>query len=181
MKDFKNLSDEKLAELVCNQDQELYRTLVKRYQEKLLRYANYFVRDEDKAADIVQSAFIKAFINLKGFNVKKKFSSWLYRIVHNEAINFIKKYKKEISLEDNLWIEKQIKDKNNIEAEFALRDINKPIGVSEFELTEILPDNLKNSLPTIEEFEEELNELLDESMTKNLATRDSTVEGNKNA
>ena len=46
------------------------------------------------------------------------------------------------------------RDKNNIEVEFSLRDINKPIGVSEFELTEILPDNLKSSLPTIQEFEE---------------------------
>jgi predicted nuclease of restriction endonuclease-like (RecB) superfamily len=48
------------------------------------------------------------------------------------------------------------RDKNNIEVEFSLRDVNKPIGVSEFELTEILPENLKSSLPTIEEIEEEL-------------------------
>ncbi len=47
------------------------------------------------------------------------------------------------------------RDKNNIEAEFALRDINKPMGVSEFEITEILPDELKSSLPTIEEIENE--------------------------
>ncbi len=49
--------------------------------------------------------------------------------------------------------------KNNIEAEFALRDINKPMGVSEFQITEILPDNLKSSLPTIEEIENELGNL----------------------
>jgi predicted nuclease of restriction endonuclease-like (RecB) superfamily len=49
------------------------------------------------------------------------------------------------------------KDKNNIEAEFALRDINKPMGVSEFEITEKLPENLQSSLPTIEEIERELN------------------------
>jgi hypothetical protein len=48
------------------------------------------------------------------------------------------------------------RDKNNIEAEFALRDINKPMGISEFQLTEILPDNLKSSLPTIEELEQSL-------------------------
>ncbi len=48
------------------------------------------------------------------------------------------------------------KDKNNLEAEFALRDINKPIGISELKLTENLPENLKSSLPTIEEIEEEL-------------------------
>jgi len=51
------------------------------------------------------------------------------------------------------------KDKNNIEVEFALRDIGKPIGVSEFNFTEILPDELKSSLPTIEELEEELKTL----------------------
>ena len=51
------------------------------------------------------------------------------------------------------------RDKNNIEAEFALRDINKPIGVSEFNFTEILPDNLKSSLPTIEEIEREFKKL----------------------
>lgn len=45
------------------------------------------------------------------------------------------------------------RDKNNIEAEFSLRDINKPIGVSDFKFTEILPEDLKSSLPTIEEIE----------------------------
>ena len=48
------------------------------------------------------------------------------------------------------------REKNNLEAEFALRDINKPMGVSEFELTHILPENLKSSLPTIEELEQNL-------------------------
>lgn len=48
------------------------------------------------------------------------------------------------------------RDKNNIEVEFSLRDINKPMGISEFEITEILPDNLKSSLPTIEEIENRL-------------------------
>jgi predicted nuclease of restriction endonuclease-like (RecB) superfamily len=50
------------------------------------------------------------------------------------------------------------RDKNNIEAEFALRDINKPMGVSEFKLTEILPEDLKSSLPTIEEIEQNLKQ-----------------------
>lgn len=48
------------------------------------------------------------------------------------------------------------RDKNNIEAEFALRDLIKPIGISEFQLTEIIPEDLKSSLPTIEEIENEL-------------------------
>ncbi len=51
------------------------------------------------------------------------------------------------------------RDKNKIETEFALRDINKPIGVSEFTLTEVLPDNLKGSLPTVEEIEANFEKL----------------------
>jgi len=52
------------------------------------------------------------------------------------------------------------RDKDNIEAEFALRDIGKPMGISEFILAEQLPENLKSSLPTIEEIEQELTKLV---------------------
>jgi len=45
----------------------------------------------------------------------------------------------------------QTKDK--IMAEYSLRDINSPIGISEFQLTKLLPKNMKSSLPTIEEIE----------------------------
>lgn len=49
----------------------------------------------------------------------------------------------------------QTKDK--VLAEYALRDIHKPIGISDYELTRALPDNLKSSLPSIEEIEKELS------------------------
>ena len=51
------------------------------------------------------------------------------------------------------------RDKNNIEVEFALRDMNKPMGVSEYTLVEALPDNLKGSMPTVEEIEKDLLKL----------------------
>ena len=47
-------------------------------------------------------------------------------------------------------------NKDTIIAEYALRSLQKPIGISEFELTRILPDNLKSSLPSIEDIENEL-------------------------
>lgn len=46
--------------------------------------------------------------------------------------------------------------KDRILAEYSLRDIHKPIGISDYELTRSLPDNLKSSLPTVEEIEAEL-------------------------
>jgi predicted nuclease of restriction endonuclease-like (RecB) superfamily len=51
------------------------------------------------------------------------------------------------------------RDKNNIEVEFSLRDMNKPMGVSEYTLVEALPDNLKGALPTVEEIENDLQQL----------------------
>jgi predicted nuclease of restriction endonuclease-like (RecB) superfamily len=51
------------------------------------------------------------------------------------------------------------RDKNNIEVEFALRDMNKPMGVSEYTLVETLPDNLKGAMPTVEEIENDLQQL----------------------
>jgi predicted nuclease of restriction endonuclease-like (RecB) superfamily len=51
------------------------------------------------------------------------------------------------------------KDKNKVKAEYALRGISTPIGISAFKLTEILPDELKSSLPSIEDLEQKLREL----------------------
>ena len=128
MKPVNKLTDEQLVKLTRQKDQELYRQLVKRYQDKLLRYAIGLIQDEDKAADIVQQAFIKAFVNLKGFKLKKKFSSWIYRIVHNEAINFIKKQSKEVSLEANGWLKEALKSKTNIEQEFDQKQTRKQLS-----------------------------------------------------
>jgi predicted nuclease of restriction endonuclease-like (RecB) superfamily len=48
------------------------------------------------------------------------------------------------------------KSKNNTIVEYALKDINKPIGVSQYQLTNILPTNLQSSLPSIEQIQTEL-------------------------
>ena len=48
------------------------------------------------------------------------------------------------------------KDKNKLVAEYSLRDINKPVGIAEYKLTELLPEDLKGSLPSIEEIERSL-------------------------
>nr|WP_321454015.1 PDDEXK nuclease domain-containing protein [uncultured Carboxylicivirga sp.] len=55
------------------------------------------------------------------------------------------------------------KNKDKIEAEYALRDINKPMGVSEYRLTESIPEIIKPKLPTIEELENELMEKIEKT------------------
>jgi len=53
------------------------------------------------------------------------------------------------------------KSKNDTVVEYALKDIHKPLGISEYQLTEILPKEYKSSLPSIEEIEAKLDELED--------------------
>jgi len=48
------------------------------------------------------------------------------------------------------------KKKDKIEVEYALRDINKPMGITEYKLTDSIPENIKTKLPSIEELENEL-------------------------
>lgn len=98
MDDTSKFTDEEIVEKIRSSDRELYAVIIERYKNKLLRYAYNLVHDDDNAGCIVQDAFIKGFINLNGFDTKKKFSSWIYRIVHNEAINVAKKYQKEIPM-----------------------------------------------------------------------------------
>ena len=50
------------------------------------------------------------------------------------------------------------KSKNKVVAEYALRDIRKPVGVSEYRLAEALPKRLRGSLPAIEQLEAELKD-----------------------
>ena len=50
------------------------------------------------------------------------------------------------------------KSKNKVVAEYALRDIRKPVGIAEYRLREALPKRLRGSLPTIEDLEAELKD-----------------------
>lgn len=102
MEDIKTKTDEEIVEIVRNDNKELYAQIIERYQDKLLRYAEYLIGDHDKASDAVQESFIKAYINLNGFDVKKKFSNWIYRIVHNEVINLIDKNKRTVKLDPDI-------------------------------------------------------------------------------
>lgn len=119
MKVATKLSDEQLVKIVRSSDKELYAEIIKRYQEKLVRYAGYIMGDENMGEDVVQDAFIKAYINLNGFDIKKKFSSWIYRIVHNEAMNMLNKQKRQVPINEKIEHDSGI----NLEDEFIKKEL----------------------------------------------------------
>lgn len=85
------LTDEELAEKAQKGNIDAFTSLVRRYEKKMLRYVTGVLGQMADAEDVVQEVFLKAYRNMRSFDVKRKFSSWLYRIAHNEAINAIKK------------------------------------------------------------------------------------------
>lgn len=84
-------SDEEVAREIIDGDNDKFEIIINRYEQKLLRYVIYLINNKSNANDAVQETFIKTYINLKSFNPKYKFSSWIYRIAHNEAMNIVKK------------------------------------------------------------------------------------------
>lgn len=88
-------SDEELARHVQQGQTELFGELVKRYEDKILRYAQRFFQSAEDAKDRVQEVFIKTYVNINSFNTSMRFSPWLYRIAHNEFINYLKKHKRD--------------------------------------------------------------------------------------
>lgn len=126
--DIKKLADNQLVELILKRDQELFGEIIFRYQQKLFYYVNRLINHPDEAQDIVQDVFLKVFKNLWGYDSRLKFSSWIYRIAHNEAVNWLKKntrYKKE-SIDQNEYLEATLYDETDFVEDLNIKaDIEK--------------------------------------------------------
>ncbi len=110
----KNLSDEEIIEKSLI-DIDYFACLYQRYDKKLLRYIKRMsFTSEEEAGDILQDSFIKIWRNINNYDKKLKFSSWLYRIVHNEAISH---YRKSVSYGKNKVVKIDSSDKFDIEEE----------------------------------------------------------------
>lgn len=82
-------TDTSLAISLQSGDMTALELLIDRYQEPLLRYVRYLgaTHQDD---DIVQDTFIKVYQNIQSFDIKQKWSSWLYRIAHNAAVSALR-------------------------------------------------------------------------------------------
>jgi len=80
------VNDESIIGRVLAGERELYEVLVRRYNAKLYRVARGILKDEAEVEDVMQEAYVKAFENLKQFEGRSKFSTWLTRILINESL-----------------------------------------------------------------------------------------------
>ena len=80
-------SDEELVSLSLI-DKEIFAYLIERYEAKLKRYVNRLASfSQEEVEDLLQEIFIKVYKSLNDFDQKLKFSSWIYRIAHNQVIS----------------------------------------------------------------------------------------------
>lgn len=96
------LNDSDLVKVVHHQNPQAYKVLCRRYEKGLFVYMFHMVGNKEEVEDLLQNVFSKTYKNLHRFDTARKFSSWIYRIAHNEAVNFIKRRSKRrtISWED---------------------------------------------------------------------------------
>ena len=89
--DFANKTDEELVALTLR-NQDFFAQIMRRYEAKLARYIRRIsgVRAEE-AEDVLQESFIKIYQNLNAFDRSLRFSSWAYRITHNQVISHFRK------------------------------------------------------------------------------------------
>ncbi len=91
-----NYSKKSDAELVrlSLKDQDNFLYLINRYEQKLLRYIRRISNTSlEDAEDLLQEVFIKVYLKLNDFDQDLKFSSWIYRITHNQVISNYRKLK----------------------------------------------------------------------------------------
>ncbi len=124
-------SDEEIVKM-SKKDKDCYVCLVERYEDKIIRYIRRISNvSQESAEDIAQDVFIKVFINLNEFNEELKFSSWLYRIAHNETINYWRRNKKrkaqDVSWDDNEALKNILRDSRDIEEDVYQKITNQQL------------------------------------------------------
>ena len=84
-------SDADLATEALAGSQEAYRELVSRYATAAVNLSARLVRDRALAEDLAQEAFVRAFTRLASYDPRRKFSSWFLQVVHNVAVDHLRR------------------------------------------------------------------------------------------
>ena len=84
------LSDAELVARVLDGDRDSYQFLVQRHQDSMFRVARALVLDDDVAADIVQDAFVRAYVSLARCRDRSRFRVWLLATLRNRGLDYLK-------------------------------------------------------------------------------------------
>jgi RNA polymerase sigma-70 factor, ECF subfamily len=86
-----SLTDVELIAKAISGREDGFEELVRRYQRPITNYVFRMLNDYDASLDVTQEVFIKVYNSLSRYSSEYKFSTWLYRIAHNAAIDYIRR------------------------------------------------------------------------------------------
>jgi RNA polymerase sigma-70 factor (ECF subfamily) len=86
-----SLTDAEVVDRVRRGETALFEILMRRHNQRVYRVARSVVKDEAEAEDVMQQAYINAFVHLKQFEDRSQFSTWLTRITLYEALSRLRK------------------------------------------------------------------------------------------
>ena len=89
--DLAELPDETLVDEALAGDRDAFGALVQRHQRGLVNYIFRLVGSRDIATDLAQEVFLKVFVGLSSFDPRYRFTTWLYRIASNGAIDHLRR------------------------------------------------------------------------------------------
>jgi RNA polymerase sigma-70 factor (ECF subfamily) len=112
--------EKELIQLAVENNRQAQQQIYTRFSPKMLSVCRQYIKDIHLAEDIMITAFMKVFANLKNFQYKGSFEGWIRRIMVNECISFIRVDEKLKYSEDETYIEESF---NNIESQFSIADI----------------------------------------------------------
>ena len=114
-----------LIKKASKNDRQAQHMLYETHAPKMMSICRYYVKDLQKAEEVMLNGFFKAFINLTNFKYEGSFEGWLRKIMVREAISYIRQVKKiEFSVEDFEVYQEQT---NNIETAIELNEIQQYI------------------------------------------------------
>ena len=93
------LSDASLRRRVLAGDASAFETIVRRYNQRLYRFARSMLGDDQDARDVLQDAYVRAYLALDSFKGPDGFASWLHVIVRNQALELLRRQQREIATE----------------------------------------------------------------------------------
>lgn len=87
----RSLTDVELIENAISGREDGFEELVRRYQRQIISYVYRMLNNYDASLDVTQEVFIKVYNSLEKYSSDYKFSTWLYRIAHNAAIDHLRR------------------------------------------------------------------------------------------
>lgn len=91
MAEREQLDDRALVGRILSGDRDLFTTLVGRYEKRLINYVYRITHRYEEAHDLAQDIFVKVYLALDRYDPKYQFSTWLFRIAQNSAIDALRK------------------------------------------------------------------------------------------